>query len=72
MLLVYFISLLPYSFFPCPSSAGIPPHADYAKMELSAVYNVCICFIAQFQFAEVESLLTQATKRGGPLPKIMV
>ncbi|XP_072243089.1 Fanconi anemia group G protein [Leuresthes tenuis] len=42
---------------------GIPPHADYAKMELSVVYNVCMCFIAQSQFAEAESLLTQATKR---------
>ncbi|XP_061585953.1 Fanconi anemia group G protein isoform X2 [Cololabis saira] len=41
----------------------IPPHADHAQLELSVVYNICICFISQARFTEAELLLTKATNR---------
>uniref|UniRef100_A0A8D0AM29 FA complementation group G n=1 Tax=Sander lucioperca TaxID=283035 RepID=A0A8D0AM29_SANLU len=42
---------------------GIPPLADYLQLELTVVYNVCLCSTAQSQFSEAELLLTQATER---------
>ncbi|CAG5922741.1 unnamed protein product [Menidia menidia] len=42
---------------------GTPPHADYAQLELSVVYNVCMCFVSQSQFTEAELLLKQAIER---------
>lgn len=48
---------------PCPSPAGIPPLADHSQLELTVVYNACVCSIARSQFSEAELLLTQATER---------
>ncbi|KAA8592303.1 hypothetical protein FQN60_017758 [Etheostoma spectabile] len=42
---------------------GIPPLADYLQLELTVVYNACLCSTAQSQFSEAELLLTQATER---------
>ncbi|KAM8886896.1 Fanconi anemia group G protein isoform 2-T2 [Spinachia spinachia] len=42
---------------------GIPPIADHTQLELTVVFNACLCLIAQSQFLEAESLLTQATER---------
>uniref|UniRef100_A0A3B3D3C8 FA complementation group G n=2 Tax=Oryzias melastigma TaxID=30732 RepID=A0A3B3D3C8_ORYME len=42
---------------------GVPPETDHAQLELSVVYNACICFIAQSQFTEAELLLKQAAER---------
>ncbi|XP_026178555.1 Fanconi anemia group G protein isoform X2 [Mastacembelus armatus] len=42
---------------------GVPPLADYTQLELSVVYNACLCLTAQSQFTEAELLLTQATER---------
>ncbi|XP_037337369.2 Fanconi anemia group G protein isoform X2 [Pungitius pungitius] len=42
---------------------GIPPSTDHTQLELTVVYNACVCLIAQSQFSEAESLLTQATQR---------
>ncbi|XP_054905020.1 Fanconi anemia group G protein isoform X2 [Poeciliopsis prolifica] len=42
---------------------GIPPHLDRAQLELSVVYNTCVCFTAQSQFDEAELLLTQSAQR---------
>ncbi|KAM4745043.1 Fanconi anemia group G protein isoform 2-T2 [Anableps anableps] len=42
---------------------GIPPHLDHAQLELSVVYNTCVCFTAQSQFEEAQLLLTQTTQR---------
>ncbi|KAM4578405.1 Fanconi anemia group G protein [Fundulus diaphanus] len=42
---------------------GIPPHSDHAQLELSVVYNACVCLTALSQFEEAELLLTQAAHR---------
>ncbi|XP_056275545.1 Fanconi anemia group G protein isoform X2 [Pseudoliparis swirei] len=42
---------------------GIPPLADHSQLELTVVYNACVCSIARSQFSEAELLLTQATER---------
>ncbi|RVE68185.1 hypothetical protein OJAV_G00090110 [Oryzias javanicus] len=42
---------------------GVPPETDHAQLELSVVYNACICFIVQSQFTEAELLLKQAAER---------
>ncbi|XP_034728032.1 Fanconi anemia group G protein isoform X2 [Etheostoma cragini] len=42
---------------------GIPPLADYLQLELTVVYNACLCSTAQSHFSEAELLLTQATER---------
>ncbi|XP_078106721.1 Fanconi anemia group G protein isoform X1 [Sander vitreus] len=42
---------------------GIPPLADYLQLELTVVYNACLCSTAQSQFSDAELLLTQATER---------
>ncbi|XP_023813818.1 Fanconi anemia group G protein isoform X3 [Oryzias latipes] len=42
---------------------GVPPETDHAQLELSVVYNACICLISQSQFTEAELLLKQATER---------
>uniref|UniRef100_UPI0037E8508C Fanconi anemia group G protein n=1 Tax=Semicossyphus pulcher TaxID=241346 RepID=UPI0037E8508C len=42
---------------------GIPPLADHTQLELTVVYNACVCSTAQSQFSEAELLLTQATER---------
>ncbi|XP_034398583.1 Fanconi anemia group G protein isoform X2 [Cyclopterus lumpus] len=42
---------------------GIPPIADHTRVELTVVYNACVCSIARSQFSEAELLLTQATER---------
>ncbi|KAK9522693.1 hypothetical protein VZT92_019141 [Zoarces viviparus] len=42
---------------------GIPPIADHTQLELTVVYNACVCSIAQSQFSEAELLLTRATER---------
>ncbi|XP_074494236.1 Fanconi anemia group G protein isoform X3 [Sebastes fasciatus] len=42
---------------------GIPPLADHTQLELTVVYNACMCSTAQSQFSEAELLLTQATER---------
>uniref|UniRef100_A0A3B3YCU6 FA complementation group G n=1 Tax=Poecilia mexicana TaxID=48701 RepID=A0A3B3YCU6_9TELE len=47
----------------CLSLSGIPPHLDRAQLELSVVYNTCVCFTAQSQFDEAELLLTQTAQR---------
>uniref|UniRef100_A0A3P9MZQ4 FA complementation group G n=1 Tax=Poecilia reticulata TaxID=8081 RepID=A0A3P9MZQ4_POERE len=49
--------------FLCLSLSGIPPHLDRAQLELSVVYNTCVCFTAQSQFDEAELLLTQTAQR---------
>uniref|UniRef100_A0A3B4UN36 FA complementation group G n=1 Tax=Seriola dumerili TaxID=41447 RepID=A0A3B4UN36_SERDU len=48
---------------PCPLPAGVPPLADHTHLELSVVYNTCVCATAQSQFTEAELLLTQALQR---------
>nr|XP_046243219.1 Fanconi anemia group G protein isoform X2 [Scatophagus argus] len=42
---------------------GIPPLADHTQMELTVVYNACVCSVAHSQFSEAELLLRQATER---------
>ncbi|XP_071338900.1 Fanconi anemia group G protein [Trachinotus anak] len=42
---------------------GVPPLADHTHLELSVVYNACVCATAQSQFTEAELLLTQALQR---------
>ncbi|XP_059193025.1 Fanconi anemia group G protein isoform X2 [Centropristis striata] len=42
---------------------GIPPLADHSQLELTVVYNACVCSTAQSQFSEAQLLLTQATER---------
>nr|XP_020450076.1 Fanconi anemia group G protein isoform X2 [Monopterus albus] len=42
---------------------GVPPLADHTQLEVSVVYNACVCFTAQSQFTEAELLLKQATER---------
>ncbi|XP_023269249.1 Fanconi anemia group G protein isoform X2 [Seriola lalandi dorsalis] len=42
---------------------GVPPLADHTHLELSVVYNTCVCATAQSQFTEAELLLTQALRR---------
>ncbi|XP_042344579.1 Fanconi anemia group G protein, partial [Plectropomus leopardus] len=42
---------------------GIPPLADHTQLELTVVYNACVCSAAQSQFSEAELLLKQATER---------
>ncbi|XP_035513849.1 Fanconi anemia group G protein [Morone saxatilis] len=42
---------------------GVPPLADHTQVELTVVYNACVCSAAQSQFSEAELLLTQATER---------
>ncbi|KAK5871396.1 hypothetical protein PBY51_004280 [Eleginops maclovinus] len=42
---------------------GIPPLADHTQLELTVVYNACVCFTAQSQFSEAELLLKQSTER---------
>ncbi|XP_026198335.1 Fanconi anemia group G protein [Anabas testudineus] len=42
---------------------GVPPLADHAQLELSVVYNACVCATAQSQFTKAEMLLTQSTER---------
>ncbi|KAI4820361.1 hypothetical protein KUCAC02_028345 [Chaenocephalus aceratus] len=44
---------------------GIPPLADHTQLELTVVYNACVCFTAQSQFSEAELLLKQSTERVG-------
>ncbi|XP_049907052.1 Fanconi anemia group G protein isoform X3 [Epinephelus moara] len=42
---------------------GIPPLADHTQLELTVVYNACVCSVAQSHFSEAELLLTRATER---------
>ncbi|XP_029295840.1 Fanconi anemia group G protein isoform X2 [Cottoperca gobio] len=42
---------------------GIPPLADHTQLELTVVYNACVCSMAQSQFSEAQLLLQQATER---------
>uniref|UniRef100_A0A3Q2QLP7 FA complementation group G n=1 Tax=Fundulus heteroclitus TaxID=8078 RepID=A0A3Q2QLP7_FUNHE len=53
--------------FNCKVSAAsqhsIPPHSDHAQLELSVVYNACVCLTALSHFEEAELLLTQAAHR---------
>uniref|UniRef100_A0A3Q3X6J6 Uncharacterized protein n=1 Tax=Mola mola TaxID=94237 RepID=A0A3Q3X6J6_MOLML len=42
---------------------GIPPLADHTQLELSVVYNACLCSVACAQFSEAELLLKKATER---------
>lgn len=48
----------------CLSLTGIPPLADHTQLELSVVYNACLCSVACAQFSEAELLLKKATERG--------
>ncbi|KAF3695853.1 Fanconi anemia group G protein -like protein [Channa argus] len=42
---------------------GVPPLADHTQLELSVLYNACVCAISQSQFTEAELLLLQSTER---------
>ncbi|XP_065821905.1 Fanconi anemia group G protein isoform X2 [Labrus bergylta] len=42
---------------------GIPPCADHTQLELTVVYNACVCSTSQSCFSEAELLLVQATER---------
>ncbi|XP_036953902.1 Fanconi anemia group G protein isoform X2 [Acanthopagrus latus] len=42
---------------------GIPPLVDHAQLELTVVYNACLCSVALSQFSEADLLLSQATER---------
>ncbi|KAE8292251.1 Fanconi anemia group G protein-like protein [Larimichthys crocea] len=42
---------------------GVPPLADHTQLELTVVYNACVCSVAQSHFSEAELLLIQATER---------
>ncbi|XP_035495625.1 Fanconi anemia group G protein isoform X3 [Scophthalmus maximus] len=42
---------------------GVPPHPDHVHLELSVVYNACVCATVQSQFTEAQLLLTQAIQR---------
>ncbi|XP_049435759.1 Fanconi anemia group G protein isoform X2 [Epinephelus fuscoguttatus] len=42
---------------------GVPPLADHTQLELTVVYNACVCSVAQSHFSEAELLLTRATER---------
>lgn len=53
-----FIFLLP---------AGIPLLVDHAELELTVVYNACLCSVAHSQFSDAELVLKQAAERGTPL-----
>lgn len=62
----------PSSYFCAPSipwPAGVPPHPDHVHLELSVVYNACVCATVQSQFTEAQLLLTQAIQRGRPMTK---
>ncbi|XP_041793643.1 Fanconi anemia group G protein isoform X2 [Chelmon rostratus] len=43
---------------------GIPPLVHHTQLELTVVYNACLCSAALSQFSEAELLLIQATVRG--------
>lgn len=58
-----FVCFSPFLFL-CSSLIGIPPLAHYAQLELTVVYNACLCSVAHSQFSEAELLLKQATQRG--------
>ncbi|KAI3372891.1 hypothetical protein L3Q82_023345 [Scortum barcoo] len=45
------------------SPAGIPPLAAHAQLEMSVVFNACVCAAAQSQFTEAQLLLTQGAER---------
>ncbi|XP_029017873.1 Fanconi anemia group G protein isoform X2 [Betta splendens] len=42
---------------------GISPLPEHAQLELSVVYNSCVCATAQSQFTEAELLLRRSTER---------
>ncbi|XP_041643747.1 Fanconi anemia group G protein isoform X3 [Cheilinus undulatus] len=42
---------------------GIPPLIDHMKLELTVVYNTCVCFTAQSCFSEAEGLFHHAAQR---------
>ncbi|XP_076587014.1 Fanconi anemia group G protein isoform X2 [Chaetodon auriga] len=42
---------------------GVPPLTDHTQLELTVVYNACLCSAAQCQLSEAEPLLIQATAR---------
>ncbi|XP_018524999.1 Fanconi anemia group G protein isoform X2 [Lates calcarifer] len=42
---------------------GVPPLVNHTHLELSVVYNACVCSTAQSQFTEAELLLIQAIQR---------
>ncbi|KAK2837336.1 hypothetical protein Q5P01_014548 [Channa striata] len=42
---------------------GVPPLADHTQLELSVLYNACVCAISQSQFTDAELLLVQSTER---------
>uniref|UniRef100_A0A3Q3MH85 FA complementation group G n=1 Tax=Labrus bergylta TaxID=56723 RepID=A0A3Q3MH85_9LABR len=58
----YSFSCLHFSMF---LLAGIPPCADHTQLELTVVYNACVCSTSQSCFSEAELLLVQATEREG-------
>uniref|UniRef100_H3BX27 FA complementation group G n=1 Tax=Tetraodon nigroviridis TaxID=99883 RepID=H3BX27_TETNG len=42
---------------------GIPPLVEHADLELSVVYNACLCSVAHHQFPEAELVLRRAADR---------
>ncbi|TNM89432.1 hypothetical protein fugu_003666 [Takifugu bimaculatus] len=42
---------------------GIPPLVDHAEVELTVVYNACLCSFANSRFSEAELVLKQAAER---------
>lgn len=46
---------------------GIPPLADHAEVELTVVYNACLCSFSNSRFSEAELVLKQAAERGKPM-----
>lgn len=45
-------------------SAGIPALVEHAEVELTVVYNACLCSVAHSQFSEAELVLKRAADRG--------
>lgn len=57
------ITVYPFHLYP----TGIPPLADHPEVELTVVYNACLCSFANSRFSEAELVLKQAAERGRPM-----
>lgn len=55
--------IYPFHLYP----TGIPPLVNHAEVELTVVYNACLCSFANSRFSEAELVLKQAAERGRPM-----
>lgn len=56
-------TVYPFHLYP----TGIPPLANHAEVELTVVYNACLCSFSNSRFSEAELVLKQAAQRGRPM-----